>query len=671
VDGGARAGPKAGGLSWRSPRLLIALALLATGALGFFLLTDREQRAPPDGPRTQAPDPRLAYAGPFRNVRPDVRYVPDSRCADCHADIAASFAEHPMGRSLFPVARAPKPPAGPRQNNPFTAFGDQFRVEYTADGARHHRARLGADGRPAAEQVLDVHYVIGSGTRGYSYLTDLDGYLLQTPISWYSQKDPKKKGPNKEATGWDLSPGFIPTFLTGRPVFPECLFCHANRAEPIKDAVNRYGRPVFEGHAIGCQRCHGPGELHADAPAVSAGADGIDPTIVNPRHLAPDLRQAVCEQCHLQGAARVLTRGRGLYDFRPGLPFSSFWSVFVAAPGAGKGPQAVGQVEQMYLSRCFQGGDGPGRLGCTSCHDPHERVPPERRAVYYRGRCLQCHTGALDEAKESAGRRRGCSAPVAERRAKAYSCIACHMPRYGAADIPHTAATDHRIPRGGKAAPPAGVRPASDDPFPVVSFYRGRKGVDEAEEERGRALALVRLSLSGDGEAAGAVGAALPALDRAWQRDPDDLPAGEARAYALAVRGRPTEALAAFRAVLARAPERELSLVGAATAAEVLGQSETAIGFWRRAVAANPKAPGYRRSLVLLLAKKGAWAAARPECEAWLRRDPLSAEARTVQVSCLLAAGEKTAARAAFARLEALAPPKLGELRIRFAKKLR
>ena len=95
-------------------------------------------------------------------------------------------------------------------------------------------------------------------------------------------------------------------------------------------------------------------------------------TDVNPSRLEPALRAAVCEQCHLQGQVRVLRRGRGVFDFRPGLPLEQFWAVFEFAQDESAAPKAVGQVEQMQQSRCFQASDGA--LGCSSCHDPH-RLP--------------------------------------------------------------------------------------------------------------------------------------------------------------------------------------------------------------------------------------------------------------------------------------------------------
>ena len=137
-----------------------------------------------------------------------------------------------------------------------------------------------------------MKYALGSGTRGIAYLVDNDGRLFQSPISWYSQK-----------RRWDLSPGYREANAHfNRPIEPVCLFCHANRVQPVALTVNRYEEPLFRGNAIGCERCHGPGELHVHGQKV---VDGRDLTIVNPRHLEPALRANVCEQCHLLGHQRV------------------------------------------------------------------------------------------------------------------------------------------------------------------------------------------------------------------------------------------------------------------------------------------------------------------------------------------------------------------------------
>ena len=71
-----------------------------------------------------------------------------------------------------------------------------------------------------------------------------------------------------------------------------------------------------------------------------------------------------------ESIARIGTRSE---DFRPGLEFYQFWSIFVpATAGTNK---FASQAEQMHESRCYRASQG--RLGCISCHDPHVLPAPE------------------------------------------------------------------------------------------------------------------------------------------------------------------------------------------------------------------------------------------------------------------------------------------------------
>ncbi len=343
-----------------------------------------------------------------------------------------------------------------------------MRVERQGERVWHQEIGRDEAGQTVFQLDMPADYVLGSGTRGHSYLTDRDGYLFQTPISWYSQKQI-----------WDKSPGFHVEFRPGRPVSGECLFCHANRTRPRQGYLNRFEEPVFDGYTIGCERCHGPGDRHVNDPGHKDPKTGADYTIVNPHHLKPELRAAVCEQCHLAGSARVVRRGRGLYDFRPGLLFDAFWSVFVPAAESPEDRKAVGHVEQMALSQCFlrsedRPAEGMRKLGCTSCHDPHQHVEPAQRVSHYRKACRNCHE------------EHGCSMPLAARRLKSSpdSCIDCHMPRYPAADIAHTASTDHRILRH----PDAGRRPRPARPSRNRSSSPFIKRIPNPTTRRGDAI---------------------------------------------------------------------------------------------------------------------------------------------------------------------------------------
>ena len=51
--------------------------------------------------------------------------------------------------------------------------------------------------------------------------------------------------------------------------------------------------------AIGCERCHGPGELHVKERKAKLPIRGsLDDSIVNLRHLSRERQEDICAQCH-------------------------------------------------------------------------------------------------------------------------------------------------------------------------------------------------------------------------------------------------------------------------------------------------------------------------------------------------------------------------------------
>jgi predicted CXXCH cytochrome family protein len=633
--------------------LFLAVGLLLTalgiGGVWWARRSAVQEAMHPATASADSADPRRTYAGPYRNIHPDIRYVGDGACAGCHETIARSYARHPMGRSLVPIANLrERQRYGPETNNPFTALGRRFQVELQGEGVRHRQVVLDEKGSPAIELAQEVRWAIGSGAKGYSYLTERDGYLLQTPISWYTQQQ-----------RWDLSPSFVPSALAGRVVQASCLFCHTNRLRQDPEYPDRFAPPIFEGHAIGCERCHGPGELHARGD--------LDHTIVNPARLSLALRDAVCEQCHLEGEARIVRAGRGLFDYRPGLPLADFWAVLVEARRSGEDAKAVNHVEQMYQSKCFQRPvakkrTGPLKLGCITCHDPHVPVEPPVRIAHYRARCLQCHDEAANQ--------RGCSVPLPRRQQTnpQDSCIDCHMPRYTSSDIAHTASTDHRIVRRAADRP----KPGTDfDRARFVDFYQDRFPQGDPQAERTLGLGLVKMMSAGmlgperHGEQA------LRLLESALAQYPQDGDVRESKAQVLLLQARYSEALTEARTALTSRPSNWRLLAWAATAAQAEGQTDLALGYWRQAVAINPCVPEYQVSLLAQLIRAGQLDEAQVRCNQLLQLDPFNVSGRQAAVGYLLQQGKPTEARREFDLIRRLQPPDLSKREEWFSERLK
>lgn len=529
--------------------------------------------------------------------------------------------------------------------NPFKKFGTQFSVERKNDRLWQHQSSIKNGSEHTIKQSWAVDYVIGSGQRGHSFLSFQNGNMIQTPISWYSQR-----------SLWAISPGFDASRVHGRPVVTGCLFCHSNQVMPIKGTLSQYKMPPFQGHAIGCQRCHGPAELHLTKGGVK-NQDGIDVTIVNPRHLKWREREAVCQQCHLVGEEKVLHFGRSHFDFRPGLPLESFYSVFVGTSNA-KSRRAVGHVEQMYVSQCFLQSPEDVKLGCISCHDPHKKPAEATKLNYYRNRCLQCHTD------------QSCSEKLDKRGLQEDHCSVCHMPKYGSSDIPHTATTDHRIV---KRPDPNNGMPSGDSKtgLPFSSFYSQSPHTSAQHEMRDLAVALVNYAVNRQPLSKNIINEAYENLAGSLAKYPDDPEALEAKAYALALLNRNKESLSLFRKLLATSPGNESSIVGAATLAKRQGESGLALSYWEKAIKINSMSTRYRKEFVELLIQEKDWENALKQCHAWVELSKFDVDARTQLLRCLLETNKKENARQEFQILMSLNPPNAAELRIRYEQRLK
>ncbi len=409
----------------------------------------------------------------YLNTRLGAEYVGDEACRKCHSSVYETFKQTGMGRSVsIPSAEDLRELAKPvriinqKLNRTYSMYSRDGKII-------HEESEKDAKGRIVFSDTHEISYTVGAGDVGKSYLVVKGDGLFVSPISYYER-----------IRGWDLSPGYGEGIFRGftRRVVDLCVDCHTGMPELVAGSHNRFQQPPFRVLTVGCERCHGPGAIHAQQRNQDAMFGGsfegpIDFSIVNPRKLRPEIRDDVCAQCHLAGDARVLQPGKNYLDFRPGTPLGDVVGIF-SVPQTIKGNHfvALDQFEQVKMSRCWVA--SAGRMGCISCHDPHVQLHGDQAAEFFRNRCLSCHsTGS-------------CREPLAHRQATSPSdnCISCHMPKQPSENIGHSSITDHRILRTSSEIP--AVLQGSASPSPMDLLYDTKPSGSGETQSNLRNLAL-------------------------------------------------------------------------------------------------------------------------------------------------------------------------------------
>ena len=183
-----------------------------------------------------------------------------------------------------------------------------------------------------------VDYALGASDRYTSLIgRDDQGRARTLRLSWYK---------NAKESGWDRTKN-LPAHpaqaedLLGETFnsvegASECLSCHTTTVRSVREGSG----PESMDKGIGCERCHGPGELHVTA-IMTRFPDSV---IASPSHAAPSAINTLCGKCHAQH--------------------------FLAMPGSLTDPAwARFPSSNMPWSRCYS--ESGGALNCVTCHDPH------------------------------------------------------------------------------------------------------------------------------------------------------------------------------------------------------------------------------------------------------------------------------------------------------------
>lgn len=163
-----------------------------------------------------------------------------------------------------------------------------------------------------------------------------------------------------------------------------CAQCHAELVRDFKTATHaRLQAKGTNAMHLGCEACHGPGSLHAQA-------GGGRSNILNPRRDSD-----TCFQCHLDKRGEFalphhhpVTEGR--------MSCGDCHNPHKGSAIAGGGTHLASEHETCAKCHTAQGGPfvfehEAVREGCTACHKPHGSVNRKMLTERNSTLCLKCH----------------------------------------------------------------------------------------------------------------------------------------------------------------------------------------------------------------------------------------------------------------------------------------
>jgi predicted CXXCH cytochrome family protein len=545
-------------------------------------------------------------------------YVEPGACAECHRDIAESYAGAAMARTFGAVQSENDFPELKRGAFHHDASEESFTV-YARDGRPYiQRHQAGFDGAVTNVFEAGVNYRIGSGNHARSYISRTKaGELIELPITWYA----------RNGGYWAMSPGYDRPDHAGfsRKIGYRCMSCHNGYIQTQSDELEEDARfPDRLPEGIDCQRCHGPGGAHLEAARQGAPAERVRGAIINPARLSHDRQMEVCMQCHLETTSLKLPAtlpryGRGAFSYRPGEPLGDYILHFdrerrqADASGTYQDEdedriEFVSAVYRLRKSACYT--QSRGSLSCVSCHNPHEPSSTPAALRRYTDACQGCHRTAVRKLVE------------ARRHPASQDCASCHMPKRRPSDAIHTSVTDHFIQARPTVDPTGTLVEKHDGNTPP---YRGRvslyypAGLEKtAENELYLALAQVKHDANLDRglhELEAAIARRAPARSEFYFE--------LAEAYRRA--GNLQKAIAFYEQSCARRPAdwRRFNRLG--TALTAAGQPERAAAELERALASASKEPAVLEAIANLLSRQGKTREAVATLQSALDLDPESA----------------------------------------------
>ena len=259
--------------------------------------------------------------------------------------------------------------------------------------------------------------VVGSGTKGQSYLYWHNDKAFQLPVSYFV--------PGK---AWVNSPAFPPQHVQFNRNIPiGCFECHSSYIRKTGTSVE--GNNLVDHfdkqqviYGIDCQRCHGPAAAHVDFHGQNP-AEKRARYITNVSTLPEERQLDMCATCH-SGARETY---KATFNFKPGDTLSKFLFPDSMVVNTDRIDVHGKQYQLLRVSNCFLKSN---TITCSTCHDPH--ITERGNTAVFSTRCKTCHSSPDHTPLNLTGAQKAISAG---------NCIDCHMPAQPSALITMTAPT--------------------------------------------------------------------------------------------------------------------------------------------------------------------------------------------------------------------------------------
>jgi hypothetical protein len=242
--------------------------------------------------------------------------------------------------------------------------------------------------------------VVGSGSKGQTYITRFHKQLYQLPVSYFTA-----------ANKWANSPLYpINPILFNRPITSRCLECHSTFAQVVSSPgiePEEFSSQMIYG--VDCEKCHGPASRHVAFQTQNPN-EKEGRYILNPAHFSKQQNLDLCGLCH----GGRMKKTKPSFEFVSGDKLSNYFVTDTIARNPERIDVHGNQLGLLRSSKCFKVSN---TMTCTTCHNPHEN---ERGNIaLFSQRCMTCHNNE---------HKNGCKMFAELGASIAQNCIDCHMP---------------------------------------------------------------------------------------------------------------------------------------------------------------------------------------------------------------------------------------------------